>query len=142
MQWGLLVIGIAFGVALLFTGARAPMLIAVGMYLPFDTSAAIALGGAIKWIVDRRMASDSDEAKLRVEDRGSFIASGLIAGEAIMGIVLAVTFLTGIASFTHLFTGAEALPFFASAGGWISLLGYLAVALVLIVPPLRARAAH
>jgi putative OPT family oligopeptide transporter len=139
MQWGLLVIGIAFGLALLATGARAPMLIAVGMYLPFDTTAAIALGGAIKWIVDRKVALEPDVVKLRVEDRGSFVASGLIAGEAIMGIVLAVTFLTGIASFTHLFTGAETLPFFASAGGWISLVGYVAVALVLIVPPLRAK---
>ena len=139
MQWGLLVIGIAFGLAMLFTGARAPMLIAVGMYLPFDTSSAIALGGAIKWVVDRRMAADSDESKLRVEDRGSFLASGLIAGEAIMGIVLAVTFLGGIASFTQLFTGAETLPFFPALGGWISLAGYLAVALVLIAVPLKAR---
>jgi uncharacterized oligopeptide transporter (OPT) family protein len=140
MQWGLLVIGIAFGLAMLFTGARAPMLIAVGMYLPFDTSAAIALGGAIKWIVDRQLAFDSEESKLRVEDRGSFLASGLIAGEAIMGIVLAVTFLGGIASFTHLLTGAETLPFFPALGGWISLAGYLTVALVLIAVPLKARA--
>src|SRR5918994_3459328 len=48
MAWGLLAIGAAFGVALLFTGARSPMLIAVGMYLPFDTSSAIAAGGLIK----------------------------------------------------------------------------------------------
>lgn len=139
MQWGLLIIGIAFGLAMIFTGARAPMLVAVGMYLPFDTSAAIALGGAIKWVVDRRVARDPEEARLHVEDRGSFIASGLIAGEAIMGIVLAVTFLAGIASFTELLTGTETLPFFPALGGWISLLGYLAVAAVLIVIPLKAR---
>ena len=46
MAWGLLAIGAAFGVALLFSGARSPMLIAVGMYLPFDTTSAIAFGGA------------------------------------------------------------------------------------------------
>jgi uncharacterized oligopeptide transporter (OPT) family protein len=138
MQWGLLVIGIAFGLAMLFTGARAPMLIAVGMYLPFDTSAAIALGGAIKWVVNRRTAFRTEEVRLRVEDRGSFLASGLIAGEAIMGIVLAVTFLAGIPSFTMLLTGSETLPIFQTLGGWISVVGYLAVASLLIAIPLRA----
>ena len=49
-------IGAAFGVALLLCGARSPMLIAVGMYLPFDTSSAIFVGGMIKWIVDRASA--------------------------------------------------------------------------------------
>ena len=42
MAWGLLGIGAAFGIALLCMGARSPMLIAVGMYLPFDTTSAIA----------------------------------------------------------------------------------------------------
>lgn len=138
MPWGLLVIGIAFGLALVFTGARSPMLIAVGMYLPFDTSAAIALGGLLKLLVDRRMSSSTDDAKLRVEDRGSFVASGLIAGEAIMGIILAVTFLSGIPSFTQVLTGSPELPFFAAAGSALSIAGYLAVAWVLIAVPLSA----
>ncbi len=56
MAWGLLAIGAAFGVALLLCGARSPMLIAVGMYLPFDTSSAIFIGGLIKWMVDRARA--------------------------------------------------------------------------------------
>ena len=37
------------------------MLIAVGMYLPFDTTSAIALGGAIKWVVERMSSSRSEE---------------------------------------------------------------------------------
>jgi putative OPT family oligopeptide transporter len=53
MAWGLLGIGAAFGVALILCGARAPMLVAVGMYLPFDTSAAIFAGGALRWFADR-----------------------------------------------------------------------------------------
>ncbi len=138
MPWGLLVIGVMFGVALLFTGAKAPMLIAVGMYLPFDTSAAIALGGLIKLVVERRAGKLTAPAAQRVEDRGSFIASGLIAGEAIMGIVLAVTFLGGIPSFTRLLTGADEFGFFASLGTPLSLLGYALLAWILIGPPLRA----
>lgn len=139
MQWGLLLIGVAFGVAMLFTGARAPMLVAVGMYLPFDTTSAIALGGLIKLVVDRRTALWPEALRLRAEDHGSFLASGLIAGEAIMGIVLAVTFLGGIPSFTRLVTGTDSFAFFPDLGSWLSLAGYLAIALVLIVVPLRAR---
>jgi putative OPT family oligopeptide transporter len=68
MAWGLLAMGAAFGVALLFTDARSPMLIAVGMYLPFDTSSAIAVGGLIKWVLERMMAARTDEERLAVED--------------------------------------------------------------------------
>lgn len=137
MAWGLLAMGAAFGIALLFTGARSPMLIAVGMYLPFDTSSAIALGGLIKWVVEGMTGSDSDERRLAVEDRGSFIASGLIAGEAIMGIVLAATFLGGIASFTRLLTGSDQFSFFPAMGGWLSLAAFGAIGYALIRAPLR-----
>jgi uncharacterized oligopeptide transporter (OPT) family protein len=137
MPWGLLVIGIAFGLALICSGARAPMLIAVGMYLPFDTSSAIALGGIIRHVVNIRTRGLREEDKLRVDDRGSFLASGLIAGEAIMGILLAVTFLAGISSFTRLFTGSDTFGFIDPFGGWTSLLGYAAVAWILISVPLR-----
>lgn len=132
MPWGLLVIGIAFGIALLFADAKAPMLIAVGMYIPFDTSSAIALGGLFRLIQDRILIRRSDDAKLRAEDTGSFVASGLIAGEAIMGIVLAVTFLTGIPSFTRLFTGRDELFFLPP------IIGYVALALLMIWPAVRA----
>ena len=116
MAWGLLAIGAAFGVALIFTGARSPMLVAVGMYLPFDTTSAIALGGLIKWILDVRIGKRSEDQRLAIEDRGSFIASGMIAGEAIMGIVLAATFLSGIPSFTRMFTGADQVCVFSRPG--------------------------
>lgn len=92
MEWGLIVIGMLFAVALILIGAPSPMLIAVGMYLPFDTVAAIFLGGIIAWIVSvfvKRAAKDDKEAKERVENRGLLIASGLVAGEALVGILLA-----------------------------------------------------
>ena len=137
MAWGLIGIGAAFGIALVLCGARAPMLVAVGMYLPFDTVAAIFIGGVIKWFADTVAARYGEERRLRAEGTGTLLASGLIAGEAIVGILLAVTFLSGISSFTRLITGSDELPFFAAWGGWLSLAGFAAVAWVLIRIPLR-----
>ena len=129
MAWGLLAIGAAFGIALVLSGARSPMLIAVGMYLPFDTSSAIFIGGAIKWVVDRMSANDALERKLRVEEKGTLLASGLIAGEAIVGILLAVLFLAGVPSIGQ-------FPFYPAIGGWLSLIGFASIAYVLIRIPL------
>jgi putative OPT family oligopeptide transporter len=130
MAWGLLGIGAAFGIALLLCGARSPMLIAVGMYLPFETSSAIFIGGVIKWIVDRRTAKRSAEEQLVINEKGTLLASGLIAGEAIVGILLAVVFLAGLQSIAT-------FSFAAQWGGWLSLVGFASLAYVLIRIPLR-----
>ena len=132
MAWGLLGIGAAFGIALLFCGARAPMLIAVGMYLPFDTVAAIWVGGPLKWVTDRVSARYTADEKAAVEKKGTLLASGLIAGEAIVGILQAVLFLRGISSLTKLITGSDVLSFFPAWGGWLSILGFASVAYTLI----------
>jgi len=139
MAWGLIGAGAAFGIALIMCGARAPMLVAVGMYLPFDTVAAIFVGGVLKWVVDRLAERTSPERRARAGETGTLLASGLIAGEAIMGILLAVTFLAGITSLTHVVTGADELPFYGAWGGWLSLVGFAAVAWVLIRIPLANR---
>jgi putative OPT family oligopeptide transporter len=137
MAWGLLGIGVALGLVLILCGARAPMLIAVGMYLPFETSSAIFVGGAMKWLVDRAMARRSAEAKQEAEDKGTFIASGLIAGEAIMGILLAAMFLAHVPSFTHLLSGADQFGWFPKAGGWLSLAAFLSIGYALVRLPTR-----
>lgn len=139
MAWGLLAMGGAFGVALLLCGARAPMLIAVGMYLPFDTSAAIFMGGLLKWLVERSF-SPVDEARQRaVNEKGMLVASGLVAGEAIMGILLSVLFIGGVPPLMTWLTGAESLPWAARWGGWLSLVGFAGLVWVLVRVPLRAR---
>jgi OPT family oligopeptide transporter len=136
MAWGLIGIGAAFGIALIMCGARSPMLVAVGMYLPFDTVSAIFAGGILKWVVDRFAARRPAGQRAGIGEKGTLLASGLIAGEAIMGIVLAVTFLSGISSFTRLLTGSDVLGFYPAWGGWLSLAGFAAVAWVLIRIPL------
>jgi putative OPT family oligopeptide transporter len=139
MAWGLLVIGAALGLMLLLCGARAPMLIAVGMYLPFETSCAIFVGGAMKWAVNLVSARHSAARKADVEEKGTLLASGLIAGEAILGIVLAAMANAGAPSIPRLLTGRDAFAWFADWGGWLSLIAFAALGYVLIGIPLRAR---
>ena len=124
MAWGLLGVGAAFGVALLLCGARAPMLIAVGMYLPFDTSSAIFVGGAMKWLADRLAARRGEGARKATEDRGTLMASGLIAGEAVIGILLATAFLAGAPSMA-----IEAL---APIRGWLTVAVFGALGWMLV----------
>jgi putative OPT family oligopeptide transporter len=131
MAWGLLAIGAGFGLALLLCGARSPMLVAVGMYLPFETTSAIFLGGVLKWIVNRLSEKRSAQDKLQIEEKGTLLASGLIAGEAIVGILLAVVFLTGMPTLAS-------FRFYPAWGGWLSFIGFAAIAYVLIRIPLRA----
>jgi|SRR5579883_1226706 len=130
MAWGLLGIGAALGLALVFCGARAPMLVAVGMYLPFETSSAIFIGGVLKWMADRMSQNRSAEDKLVIEEKGTLVASGLIAGEAIVGILLAVVFLAGIPAIAT-------FPFYPAWGGWLSLIGFAAIGYVLVRVPTR-----
>ncbi len=137
MAWGLLGIGVALGLVMILCGARAPMLIAVGMYLPFETSSAIFVGGMLKWLVERAMANRSDEARQQAEDKGTFIASGLIAGEAILGILLAGAFLAGMPPLTRLLTGHDEFPWLPRAGGWLSLIAFLSIGYALVRIPTR-----
>ena len=92
MPWPLIVVGIMLGIGLIMIEVRSPMLFAVGMYLPLETTFAIFLGGMIRWLTDRmRDRRDLNEAqKARVENAGVLTASGFIAGEALMGIVIAI----------------------------------------------------
>jgi putative OPT family oligopeptide transporter len=143
MSWGLIFMGLLFGMALVMIQAPSPMLIAVGMYLPLETTSAIFVGGVMKWVADQwaRRQKLSPEESAKFEERGTLLASGLIAGEAITGILLAALFLTGISSLTKFLTGLETLPFVAAWGGWISLVAFAVIAYCLICLPLRKKPA-
>ncbi len=92
MAWPLIVVGILMGFALIMIEVKSPMLFAVGMYLPLETTFAIFIGGMIRWMTDKIRDSKNfnDAQKARVENAGVLTASGFIAGEALMGIVIAV----------------------------------------------------
>ncbi|MBL8729351.1 MAG: oligopeptide transporter, OPT family [Planctomycetes bacterium] len=70
---------------------RTPILaVAVGIYLPFGLSVLIFLGGMLAWLVKRRFQPKNDREHVALENSGMLLASGLITGEAIMGVGLAV----------------------------------------------------
>jgi putative OPT family oligopeptide transporter len=139
MAWGLIAIGAAFGIALILCGARAPMLIAVGLYLPFETDSAIFAGGVMRWVADSIAARRSAPDRALIEEKGTLLASGLIAGEAIMGILLAVVAVREWPSLTRLIAGQEQFGFYPAWGGWLSLIGFAALAWVLVRIPVKSR---
>jgi putative OPT family oligopeptide transporter len=91
MPWPLVVVGIFMGLSLIMVQVRSPMLFAVGMYLPLETTFAIFVGGIIRWITDRQRdkGAFNEAQKARIENAGVLTASGLIAGEALAGLVVA-----------------------------------------------------
>jgi putative OPT family oligopeptide transporter len=91
MPWALVVVGILMGVAMILLKVRSPMLVAVGMYLPLATTFAIFVGGMIRGLTDmlRERRGFNEAQKARVENVGVLVASGLIAGEALMGLLTA-----------------------------------------------------
>jgi putative OPT family oligopeptide transporter len=91
MAWPLVVAGIMMGFALIMIKVKSPMLVAIGMYLPISITSAIFVGGLIRWVSDSlcRRARLNAAQKARVENVGVLAASGMIAGEALAGIVTA-----------------------------------------------------
>jgi putative OPT family oligopeptide transporter len=91
MAWPLVIVGMMMGFALIMVQVRSPMLFAVGMYLPLETTFAIFAGGVIRWATDsmRDRRGFNEAQKARIENAGVLTASGLIAGEALMGLVKA-----------------------------------------------------
>src|ERR1700728_3943082 len=91
MPWSLVVVGIFMGIAMIMMQVKSPMLVAVGMYLPFETTFAIFLGGVFRaigdWMAKRRGFNEAQRA--RVENAGVLTASGLIAGESVFGLLWA-----------------------------------------------------
>jgi len=90
-DWILILVGVFMGLAFILMQVRSPMLIAVGMYLPIETSFAIFLGGAFKGLLENRIQRRKLDGpgKDAVTNTGTLLASGLIAGEALIGILFA-----------------------------------------------------
>jgi len=91
MEWILIFTGMLMGVAFIMMNVKSPMLVSVGMYLPLGTTFAIFIGGLVKGIVeflDERKKFNAAQ-KTRVENTGILLAAGLIAGEALIGLLFA-----------------------------------------------------
>ncbi|OIP56677.1 MAG: oligopeptide transporter, OPT family [Ignavibacteria bacterium CG2_30_36_16] len=129
MEWILIFTGMLMGVAFIFMNVKSPMLVSVGMYLPLGTTFAIFVGGLIKGLVEKVNAKKhfNDAQKSRVENLGVLLAAGLIAGEALVGLLFA-----GLA-----FGEFELFKFFENPTFLISLVVFAIIAYILIQIPVK-----
>ncbi len=86
LPWSLIIIGAAIGITCELMGI-ASLPFAIGVYLPVHLSVPVYIGGLIRHFVDKRG---------RDQRHGTLYSSGLVAGDAIMGIVIAILTTTGV----------------------------------------------
>ena len=88
IPWTLVIIGVVIGIVIELLSL--PILpIALGLYLPIQLSAAILTGALVRKVVEMKFRSNETEKKGRIE-KGILLSSGLVAGDALIGILIAV----------------------------------------------------
>ena len=148
MPWPLVIAGMFLAVGLILIKAPSPMLIAVGMYLPFAATAGIFVGGIFRAYMDKQLEKDGadDEKKLKAENRGVLISSGLIAGGALTAVIIAFIVL-GYNLLGTPAPGTDDVPTFldsarnaigVSPNPWLGLIGFAVVFYLLAILPLKA----
>ena len=123
LPWGLILIGVFLAVVVELIGI--PVLpFAIGVYLPVQLNACIMVGGIIRLVFDKMK---NEEKRNRVTNDGVLFCSGMIAGEGLMGILLAVLAVFDVSDALDI-SGVLNLP------AWASNVGALVVfALVILV---------
>jgi putative OPT family oligopeptide transporter len=136
LPWGMIGIGILLGAAIIVLDEvlkgrgsefRTPVLAcAVGIYLPIELSVPIFAGGLVAYLVERRLKPGGGEGEReRVHQKGTLFAAGLITGEALMGIFMAIP----IVALGQ--PDVLALPGGYHLGGWLGLVMLAGVAVLL-----------
>lgn len=127
MAWPLVLAGMLLAVFLILIGSPSPMLIAVGMYLPLRSTACIFFGGVLKHVLDNLTGKKRPNPKGKeiIENIGLLLASGLIAGQALMGIITA-----GL-------KGANIRLPESLASPWLALIIFAVLAFILIYYPYK-----
>ena len=106
LPWGLVLVGVCIAVIIEILGI--PVLpFAIGVYLPVQLNACIMVGGLVRLVFDK-MKKDEDKKKAVISD-GILYCSGMIAGEGLMGIILAILAVFGIDSIVDI-SGVLNLP--------------------------------
>ena len=90
LDWQYVFVGVFLAVVMELCGVRS-LSFAVGAYLPLSTTLPIAIGGAIKGLVDRRKKKVNPDSSPEDDElgKGSLFATGLVAGGAVAGVVIA-----------------------------------------------------
>ncbi len=85
LPWGLVIAGMGIAAVVELCGVSS-LAFAVGAYLPLSTTSPIFIGGLVKWLIERKDKSKAAESEI---GPGALFSSGLIAGGAITGIIIA-----------------------------------------------------
>jgi putative OPT family oligopeptide transporter len=136
LPWTTIGIGAAIGAIIIVidemlkksaSNIRTPVLAcAVGIYLPLELSVPIFAGGLVAHLVERRFRPGKTEGdRERIHQKGTLFSAGLITGEALMGIVIAIP-IVAVGS-ADVLTLPESWQF----GGWLGLLMLAGVAVLL-----------
>ena len=127
--WVLYFAGAALALVLNWIGVPA-LAFSLGMFIPMSLNAPLVAGGAIAWFVSNR---SKDEALNKARfDRGTLLASGFIAGGALMGVVAAVLKFAGV----DMYMGDWAA---SNSAEWLALAMYIALAVYFTVHTLKAK---
>jgi len=121
LPWGMILLGV--GIALIVELAGLPSLpFAVGVYLPVSTTATVAIGGLVRWVLTRR--SDTEEEAEQNRERGVLLGSGLVGGEGLMGVGIAAWAFFQGAPPEGLAGWSGSLAPFISLASFLLLIGY------------------
>ena len=135
LPWTMIGIGAGIGAVIIVidevlkkneSSFRTPVLAcAVGIYLPIELSVPIFAGGLVAYLVERFFHAEDAKAKENIHQKGTLFSAGLITGEALMGIFIAIPIV--VAGSADVLALPEAWHF----GGWLGLLMLAGVALLL-----------
>ena len=93
LPWALVFIGVFIAIVVEILGISV-LPVAIGLYLPLELSATIMIGGVIRWFVDKKKA---DKEENKDANSGILFCSGMIAGEGLVGILLAILAVVNVA---------------------------------------------
>jgi putative OPT family oligopeptide transporter len=139
LDWTMLTIGVGLGVVLIGidivlkrttkTASLPPLAVGLGIYLPSAVSTPIALGAIIAWATDRQLKKRAAAAGQDFEAyaelprrRGTLLASGLIVGESLVGVVLAALIVAADSQTPIALVGESFVPIADWLGGGVFLI--------------------
>ena len=127
--WILYFAGAILALVLNWIGVPA-LAFSLGMFIPMSLNAPLVVGGAIAWFVSNR---SKDEALNKARfDRGTLLASGFIAGGALMGVVAAVLKFVGVDYYMADWAASNSAE-------WLALVMYIALAIYFTIHTLKAK---
>ena len=128
LPWDLIFFGAATAIVFEFLGLNS-LVVAVGLYLPIHITAPVMIGGVIRWLIDT--FTKEDALRKARQSTGTLFASGLIAGESLVGVIIAALIFIGV-------TSGDAPVIMDSS--WVSLAVFTVVTVTLWMVSRRAKA--